>query len=63
MNDVLDSQDFYEVCQQYRHAEHAFGSPTAPEAFEELKKWIREMQSFIHSPEEIANASAQSDFS
>jgi hypothetical protein len=41
MTDSLDSRDFYEVCQQYRHAQDAIGEPNAAEAFEQLKRWIR----------------------
>ena len=43
--DALDSEEFYEVCQRYRHAQDAIplgpGFPTAAEAFEQLKEWIR----------------------
>jgi len=42
----LDSQDFYEICQRYRHAQDAVprgpGQPTAVEAFEDLKSAIRQ---------------------
>lgn len=47
--DWLDDQDFYEMCQQYRHAQDAVARPgflTAAEAFEALKEYIRE-----HMPE------------
>ncbi|MCR4304945.1 MAG: hypothetical protein NUV63_12115 [Gallionella sp.] len=42
--DWLDSQDFYELCQSYRHAQDvtpkAKGLPTAAGAFETLKDAI-----------------------
>ena len=40
----LDSREFYELCQQYRWARDAIALPgmlTAAEAFEELKRQIR----------------------
>lgn len=44
--DWLDEQEFYEICQQYRHArdgvERHPGLLTAAEAFEVLKAYIRE---------------------
>lgn len=43
--DWLDKQEFYEVCQTYRHARDMWpnveGAPTAAEAFEALKEYIR----------------------
>lgn len=44
--DWLDEQEFYEVCKSYWHAKDAVadfpGMPTAGEAFEALKKYVRE---------------------
>jgi hypothetical protein len=44
LHDYLDSRDFYELCQQYRHARDiiplAEEYPTAAEAFEKLKAEI-----------------------
>ena len=41
----LDSQDFYELCQAYRHAEQRGvllpGMPTAAQAYENLQAGIR----------------------
>lgn len=48
-HDWLDDQDFYEMCQQYRHARDIAAPPgflSAAEAFEALKEYIRE-----HMPE------------
>ena len=42
--DPLESQEFYDICQQYRHARDVTphpGMPTASQAFKELKEWIR----------------------
>lgn len=43
----LEEQDFYEMCQVYRHSRdcvpNAPGHPTASQAFEELKDYIRQM--------------------
>lgn len=42
--DVLESRDFYEVCQQYRHSREvpiASGMLNTIESFEALKNWIR----------------------
>lgn len=42
--DPLESPDFYEVCQQYRHAQDIVARPgqlTAVQAFEALKAWLR----------------------
>lgn len=36
MQDALDTQDFYEVCQMYRH------SLMGAKEFEALKDWVRE---------------------
>jgi hypothetical protein len=48
-DDLLETQEFYEMCQRYRHASGlavvsgagADASLTASEAFEQLKGWIR----------------------
>jgi hypothetical protein len=44
-DDLLETQEFYEMCQRYRHAQDAVRLhpelPTAAEAFEDLKAWIR----------------------
>lgn len=46
-NEDLEGREFYEVCQMYRHAKDWKGKPTdgwtpsAGEAFELLKAWIR----------------------
>src|SRR5687768_17014489 len=42
--DVLDSRDFYEACQRYRHSQEFHKPPLMDtvEAFEALKDWIRE---------------------
>lgn len=37
--DWLDGQDFYELCQQYRHAQE-WTQPTVVEAFWSLKNYI-----------------------
>lgn len=46
MSEWLDDQEFYEVCQRYRHAQDMLGTgsilPTAAEAFEQLKDYIRQ---------------------
>lgn len=46
VKDWLDEQEFFDICQSYRHAQDAIstfpGMPTASEAFEELKKYIRD---------------------
>ncbi len=53
--DWLDEQEFYEVCQTYRHASavraniHGFLTPA--EAFEALKKYIRDQISVASSIE------------
>lgn len=39
--DCLDSQEFYEICQAYRHAEAARQDEVVM-AFEALKAWVRE---------------------
>jgi len=36
----LDSQEFYEWCQQYRHAKDLIGNPTAAQAFDALRAEI-----------------------
>ncbi len=41
----LESKEFYEVCQQYRHAPDVLrvaGHPNAADAYEILKAYIRE---------------------
>lgn len=52
--DWLESKDFYELCQSYRHAQDiiaaAEGQPTAGEAFERLKLSIAD----AFAPSEIA---------
>ena len=57
----LDSQDFYELCQQYRHAQdllpRAPGLLTAAQAYEELKRQIRERALSLESVREEALAS------
>jgi len=43
--DYLDEQEFYEVCQRYRHAKDwktEDGRGTASQAFEALKDYIRQ---------------------
>ena len=51
--DWLDEQEFYEYCQNYRHASDLDpkmpGAPTATEAFEMLKKYIRDQISVASS--------------
>lgn len=50
--DWLDEQEFFEVCQSYRHAEDISGAlpgPTPSEAFEALKKYIRDQISVASS--------------
>jgi hypothetical protein len=46
VKDWLDEQEFYDICQSYRHAKDVVadfpGMPTAAEAFEALKKYIRD---------------------
>jgi len=39
-NDILDSQEFYEVMQQYRCA-HMINQDKVVIAFENVKNWIR----------------------
>lgn len=41
MKDKLDTQDFYEVMQQYRHS-NINNQEAVVEAFENVKTWIRE---------------------
>ncbi|MCK9543433.1 MAG: hypothetical protein M0R03_15540 [Novosphingobium sp.] len=41
MKDKLDSQDFYEVMQQYRHS-NMDNQEAVVKAFENVKTWIRE---------------------
>jgi hypothetical protein len=43
-NDVLESRDFYEVCQRYRHSQefHKLPLMNTLEAFAALKQWIRD---------------------
>ena len=37
----LESRDFYELCQEYRHSQEGReGMPTPGECFENLKKYI-----------------------
>lgn len=39
----VDGQDFYELCQQYRHAKEMmpFGVPNATQAFNNLREYIK----------------------
>jgi len=58
-SDYLDEQDFYEMCQQYRHAKDVIappGLPNASEAYEALKLYIRNMQSKQFADALAANA-------
>lgn len=41
MKDILDSQDFYEVMQQYRHT-NMENQEAVVNAFENVKTWLRE---------------------
>ena len=66
-NNWLRSQEFYELCQRYRHARDVVaagsGLPTASEAFEELQREIlvqaqrqlRGLEAFKRSVEEALN--------
>lgn len=46
VKDWLDEQEFFDLCQSYRHSQDAVadfpGMPTSAEAFETLKKYIRD---------------------
>lgn len=46
VRDWLDEQEFYDICQSYRYAKDVVadfpGMPTAAEAFEAMKKYIRD---------------------
>ncbi len=59
MSDYLDEQDFYEVCQTYRHAQDVLplapGLLTAAEAFDALKEYIRQnLQTATWAERELA---------
>lgn len=41
MNDFLETEEFYEVCQHYRHAQDISLESSAAKAFESLKEFIR----------------------
>jgi hypothetical protein len=40
-SEILDSQDFYEVMQRYRHSPIA-GNHNVVKSFNEVKQWIRD---------------------
>jgi hypothetical protein len=53
LKEALESQDFYEVCQQYRHAQDIVARPgqmTAGQAFEFLKDWILARSALKETP-------------
>lgn len=53
VTDWLDEQEFFDICQSYRHAGDGSpifpGMPTAAESFEALKKYIRDQISVARS--------------
>ena len=56
----LESKEFYEVCQSYRHAQDVIAAapnlPNASEAFEALKEYIRQKEQELEERHEMIRA-------